>query len=260
MVGCAKKDRRHMTPQNERALECRVTKAAEEALAHQQYVSPIDVLVRMGLLAPAHLSDWRKGRVDFLERVIQGNLNKISKSMDLFRRWAVAKGLRPSETGYVHKTRAGTRDLRFSASGDPSIEAAYRTHYVSPALSERKRQNLESKLSSPGDTVVFQILRDSKCSECGEELGKDCCLVMEADKPLCLKCAGLDDLEYLEAGDQALTRRASKYSERRAVVVRFSRSRNRYERQGLLLEPAAIDRAGRELGARPPGTIDSSRA
>ncbi len=236
-----------MTPQNERALECRVTRAAEEALAHQQYVSPIDVLVRMGLLAPAHLADWRKGRVDFLERVIQGNLKKISKSMALFRQWAAGKGLRPSQTEYVHKTRAGTRDLRFSASGDSSIEAAYRTHYVSPALSERKRQNLESKLSAPGETVVFQILRDSKCSECGDELGSGRFLVMEEDKPLCLKCARLDDLEYLPAGDQALTRRASKYSGRKAVVVRFSRSRNRYERQGLLLEPAALGRASRDL-------------
>jgi hypothetical protein len=53
-------------------------------------------------------------------------------------------------------------------------------------------------------------------------------------------------LEYLPSGDAALTRRAGKYSALRSVVVRFSRSRGRYERQGLLVEPAALERAEEE--------------
>ena len=44
----------------------------------------------------------------------------------------------------------------------------------------------------------------------------------------------------------ALTRRASKYSTLRAVVVRFSRTRMRYERQGILVEEAALEQAERE--------------
>lgn len=66
---------------------------------------------------------------------------------------------------------------------------------------------------------------------------------MEADHPLCLACAGLGDLEYLPAGDATLTRRAAKYSERKAVVVRYSRARDRYERQGILVEEAALAKA-----------------
>jgi hypothetical protein len=69
---------------------------------------------------------------------------------------------------------------------------------------------------------------------------------MEAGQPLCLPCAHLDALEYLPAGDAALTRRAAKYSERTAVVVRFSRSRGRYERQGILVENSALERAEQE--------------
>ena len=53
---------------------------------------------------------------------------------------------------------------------------------------------------------------------------------MEAEQPLCLACAGFGDLEFLAAGDVALTRRATKHSARNAVVVRFSRTRKRYER------------------------------
>jgi hypothetical protein len=54
------------------------------------------------------------------------------------------------------------------------------------------------------------------------------------------------DLEFLAAGDTALTRRASKHSQRSVVVVRFSRLRKRYERQGVLVETAALDKAQHE--------------
>ena len=64
--------------------------------------------------------------------------------------------------------------------------------------------------------------------------------------PLCLACAGFGDLEFLAAGDMALTRRATKHSARNAVVVRFSRTRKRYERQGVLVEISALEKAERE--------------
>ena len=73
---------------------------------------------------------------------------------------------------------------------------------------------------------------------------------METPGPACLRCVGLGDLEFLPAGDTLLTRRARANSARHAVVVRFSRTRRRYERQGLLLEPDAIARAKQEIGGR----------
>lgn len=224
----------------------RVVRAAEAALAHHQYVSAIDVLTGARLLTPTHVESWRKGRIDFLERVIQANLKKISRSMAMFRQWALANGLKPSETRYVRRGRTGTLDLQFSKSGNPAIEKSYRTHYVSPALSERKLQKITEELSRPSQPVVFNILRDSECSECGTDLAPGCFLFMEAGQPLCLPCAHLDALEYLPAGDAALTRRAAKYSERTAVVVRFSRSRGRYERQGILVENSALESAEQE--------------
>ena len=96
------------------------------------------------------------------------------------------------------------------------------------------------------DPVVFMIVRDSKCSECQEELGKGQFLTMEKGKPFCMKCADLDHLIFLGSGDAALTRRAKKHSKLWAVVVRFSRARRRYERQGLLVEETALDRAEEE--------------
>jgi hypothetical protein len=227
-------------------LEERVVRAAEAALARQQYVRAIDVFCGMGLLLPSQVDAWRKGQIDFLERVIQGNLSKISSSMAIFRRWAKEKDLKPSETDYVRRTRSGTLPLRFSKSGDVAIEKSYRTHYVSPTLSKLKQQRVEEKLRESPKPVVFEVVRDSQCSECGVEIAQGSLLLMEAGQPLCMTCAGMDSLEFLPAGDTALTRRATTYSGRSAVVVRFSRSRKRYERQGILVELAALEKAERE--------------
>ena len=228
------------------ALRIRVVQSAEAALADHSYVSAIDVLQGMGLLAPSNVSAWRKGQVNFLEQLIQGNLHKISSPMSMFREWAREKGLKPSETHYVRRTRNGTVDLQFSKSGGLEIEKRYRTHFVSPELSEQKQKRLQEKLDQSPQTVIFQILRDSRCSECSAEIEQDSFLLMEAGQPLCLPCADLADLEFLPSGDTALTRRATRHSTRVAIVVRFSRSRKRYERQGVLVEPAALETAEHE--------------
>jgi hypothetical protein len=53
-------------------------------------------------------------------------------------------------------------------------------------------------------------------------------------------------LVFLPRGNAALTRRAKANSRLSAVVVRFSRARRRYERQGILAEEGAIERAEAE--------------
>ena len=44
------------------------------------------------------------------------------------------------------------------------------------------------------DLVVFDLLRDSKCADCGRALLAHEFLFMEAERPLCLSCADLDHL------------------------------------------------------------------
>ena len=96
------------------------------------------------------------------------------------------------------------------------------------------------------EIVVFKVRRAAKCAECGDDLGGGRMLRREGDGVLCLSCADLDGLEFLPSGDAALTRRARKYSTLQAVVVEWSRSRKRYERQGVLVEPAAVLKAEAE--------------
>ena len=94
------------------------------------------------------------------------------------------------------------------------------------------------------DLVVVSPLRDWICAGCGS--ADQGLLVMEDRGPVCMPCADLAHLVFLPRGDTALTRRARKHSRLSAVVVRFSRARRRYERQGVLVEEAAITQAEAE--------------
>jgi len=97
------------------------------------------------------------------------------------------------------------------------------------------------------DLKVFISTRDSTCDECGENLGRKAWITLIKDKgALCLSCADLDHLIFLPSGDTALTRRARKNSTLVAVVLKWSRARKRYERQGLLVETQALEQAERE--------------
>lgn len=91
--------------------------------------------------------------------------------------------------------------------------------------------------------VVFESGRQIHCAECRR--GPLRHLVREGGVPRCLDCADLGHLVYLPRGDAALTRRSREASSLSAVVVRFNRRRRRYERQGILVEDAALARAER---------------
>jgi hypothetical protein len=234
-----------MGRKNRTPLPDRIATAAETVLAKQHFVSPVGVLLGIGWLDPNLTREWQQGRIASLEETLQTKPERILEALDLIEAWVAEKGLVASEAEYIARTPQ-RQVLRFSRSGDPALERRYRTHWISSALSERQRDRLVEKASRPPELVVVLPLKgDWTCNRCGA--GGDL-LVMENAGPACLRCVGLDDLEFLGAGDALLTRRARGKSARHAVVVRFSRARKRYERQGLLLEPQALADARRELG------------
>jgi hypothetical protein len=91
--------------------------------------------------------------------------------------------------------------------------------------------------------AVFIVGDASKCDECGSDFVDGDFLKTEGANGLCLDCADLGHLVYLARGDMALTRRSKKYSTLSAVVLKWSRRRKQYERQGILVEEAALERA-----------------
>jgi hypothetical protein len=96
-------------------------------------------------------------------------------------------------------------------------------------------------MSKVEDLLVIQPVKQFTCGDCGTTEAD--LMRLEDDAPHCLACMDLDHLVFLPAGNTALTRRARKASTLSAVVVRWSRARKRYERQGVLVEQPALELA-----------------
>ena len=105
-------------------------------------------------------------------------------------------------------------------------------------------------MNKSDELKVFISGRDSTCEECEEDLGRSAWILLAGERgALCLACAELEHLPFLPSGNAALTRRAKKHSRRHAVVLKWSRARKRYERQGLLVEEEALAKAEAECFA-----------
>lgn len=99
------------------------------------------------------------------------------------------------------------------------------------------------------EIVVFMTRSEPQCDFCDEQLGRGAWIRTIDRQAQCLQCADLDHLVFLPRGDAALTRRAGKYSRLRIVVVQWARARKHYERQGILVEEEALERAEKECSA-----------
>jgi len=112
------------------ALYPKVERVVAAILAKGKAVTPIDVLVGMGLLTPDQLEDWQCGRVPYLERVINSNLTRLSRLLRILRFHAHDLRLKPSATAYMRRGRGLRQPLRFTKTGDARLEEIYSTHFV----------------------------------------------------------------------------------------------------------------------------------
>jgi hypothetical protein len=114
------------------ALYPRISRAVETLLRKDKIVRPVDVLVEMQLLKREHLEDWRRGRVPYLERVINCNLSRLSTLLRILRFHAHDLKLMPSLTVYNRWGDGPKHRLRFTKTGDAKLEKANATHLVWP--------------------------------------------------------------------------------------------------------------------------------
>lgn len=110
----------------------KLTRAVGAILSRGKVVAPIEVLVEMQLLTRRDIDDWRRGRVPYLERVIRGNLTRLSRLLRILRLHAHDLKLVPSAIAYVREGGGPKVRLRFTKTGEPRIEAAYATQFVWP--------------------------------------------------------------------------------------------------------------------------------
>jgi hypothetical protein len=110
----------------------KIARAVAVILQNGKVVAPVDVLVRMDLLVPERLEDWRRGRVPYLEKVINCNLTRLSRLLRILRFHAHDLRLVPSNTVYMKWGKGPKRQLRFTKTGDSKLEEAYSRHFVWP--------------------------------------------------------------------------------------------------------------------------------
>jgi hypothetical protein len=212
-------------------LETRVARIAEAALAERQFVTPIDVLIGLGWLAQPNVDRWLAGRVPALGRCVSVESAKTAAALTALQRWAEGQGLTAWDTDYG--------DRRFTSDGDADAERIFRARW---ARSDQPAPELPRQ--RPRGLAVISAMGAWTCTSCGDSDGE--LLLKSGDGTLCLDCADLGHLVYLPSGDAAMTRRATKASRLSAVVVRWSTRRNRYERQGILVEADAVESAARQ--------------
>ena len=108
----------------------RITQATHNILGREKVVMPVEVLSGMDLLTRKHPEDWRRGRTPYLERVIHGNLVRLSRVLRILRLHAHDLNLKPSLTVYVRLSHGLKQRLRFTKTGDPRLEEAHATRLV----------------------------------------------------------------------------------------------------------------------------------
>lgn len=125
---------------NHEQLEQRVNSAIIRLIHQKGYICAVDVLMESGILAKKDYEAWRNRRVPYLERVCHANLSQLSAVNHLIRSYAVKNELKPSYTAYMSWGKGKKEKLRFSKTGNETIEKNYATHYVSPALKKKKEE------------------------------------------------------------------------------------------------------------------------
>jgi hypothetical protein len=110
----------------------------------------------------------------------------------------------------------------------------------------------ESK--KPSDPAVYSLSKQSRCFNCDtrQEPGDIVKLIDGKDERevQCKNCAGLSGFKVVRAGDAKITRLAKKYSPQRFVILKWSELWKTYERQGLLVQPEAIELIEKETGVK----------
>lgn len=93
---------------------------------------------------------------------------------------------------------------------------------------------------------MFFVRGDAECASCRAQVPNGDFIVKERGRILCLKCAGLNKLTYLPSGDATLTRRATKHTKKKALVVTRVYRNRQVKRHGILVEPSALKKAEKE--------------
>lgn len=139
---------------NDEELKRKVHSAAYNLISSKGFMSPIDIILSIGVLSGKDYYGWRFSRITYLERVCKANLRKLSMIMREIRCYAHKNSLKPSWTAYNKWGKGRKTPLRFSKSGDPKIEEAYATHFVDLKRMSDMRNQVNTSTGCPNVSLL----------------------------------------------------------------------------------------------------------
>jgi len=172
---------------NNHELKQKVHSAMYTLIKKNGVVSPIEVLMEIGVLTKEKYEDWRHGRIQYLERVCQINLSKLSTINHEIRAYARKTNLKASFSDYRKWGKGNRIRLRFSKSGNEQVEKQYATHYVSQQKvgEARERKDFHKRKNEFARTIAPC---GAICGLCAEALVCKGCLQDGSNRSAVCRC------------------------------------------------------------------------
>jgi len=157
---------------NDKELHNKVNAASFKLMKTIGVISPVEVLMEIGVLSKTDYENWRNGRVPYLEKVCKINLRKLSKINREIRVFAKKNNLKESWTFYKQwgrKNKKGSNGknapaikLQFSKSGNEDVERQYAMHYVSAKTLDENKAQREITNPSKSKAEINTLTPDHK--------------------------------------------------------------------------------------------------
>ena len=165
-----------------------ILQAAESLLKQQGSLSPLEVLVKVHLLHPVHLEEWKSGKIPYLEFILEKDLHKIRYLTKWLHTWALQKGLRPQEMTYLSKgNNLSQKQLEFTRNGRPQTELLYRTHFRTPESSKQKKPTSPLPAASEKPAILV-FAGHGQCTQCGKSLIRGSLYCRRGTRSYCISC------------------------------------------------------------------------
>jgi hypothetical protein len=139
---------------NNKDLEKKVKQFVSELSYLKGYVSSVDVLLKLEYITQSDYQNWRLGKIEYLEKVCEANLHKLSTVNKFIRKFAAEWNLEASWTGYNKFGKGPKKRLIFSKTRDSKIEYAYATHYLNKKRMIELKREKQIKNSAKADTMT----------------------------------------------------------------------------------------------------------
>lgn len=111
----------------------KIVKAVSQLLEERGFVTPVELLVKLGFLSEEGIEEWRSGGVRCLQDLLRCDVEKAARLLEILRRHAHDLKLKASATPYIEERKGRRYLLRFSKKEDPAMDKAFTRHFVSLA-------------------------------------------------------------------------------------------------------------------------------